>query len=253
MDDTRVVNAIVLRTVNYRDYDRMLTLFTREEGMLSAAARGAHRQRSPLAAASTQFCTGEYLLLEKNGKYQVNNCMLDEAYYPLREDALRLAFASALTQVCEEIVQPAQPAPELYDTLLRALAHLAYAPSLPPENTALPFLLRAMVLSGHGAMLTRCAVCGGRIQDARFDELAGGVICARHADRPLPVITAADMAMLRACVQGAFAPVAGNAARLFAIAAQFVRAQLERDFDALTFAQRLGAPEPFNVIPPDGN
>ena len=57
MDDTRVVNAIVLRAVNYRDYDRMLTLFTREEGLLSAAARGAHRQKSPLAAASTQSAT----------------------------------------------------------------------------------------------------------------------------------------------------------------------------------------------------
>lgn len=253
MDDTRVVNAIVLRAVNYRDYDRMLTLFTREEGLLSAAARGAHRQKSPLAAASTQFCTGEYLLLEKNGRLQVKNCMLDEAFYPLRQDALRLAFASALAQVCQEIVQPAQPAPELYDTLLRALAHLAYDAAFPPENTALPFLLRAMVLSGHGALLTRCAVCGGRIQDARFDELAGGVVCARHANRPMPVITAGDMAMLRACVQGEFAPVAGDAARLFSIAAQFVRAQLERDFDALSFAQRLGGGPAFNGISLDGN
>ena len=67
------------------------------------------------------------------------------------------------------------------------------------------------------------------------------------------VITAADMAMLRACVQGEFAPVPGDATRLFAIAAQFVRAQLERDFDALTFAQRLSDPNAFNMIPQNGN
>ena len=104
MAESKIINAIVLRAVNYRDFDRMLTLFSREEGKVSAGARGAHRQKSALSAASTQFCTGEYVLDEKNGKYTVKNCMLDEAYYPLREDAQRFAYAAALTQVCEEIV-----------------------------------------------------------------------------------------------------------------------------------------------------
>lgn len=239
MAENRIVNAIVLRTVNYRDFDRMLTLFSREEGKLSAAARGAHRQKSPLAAASTQFCTGEYVLEEKNGKLQVKTCMLDEAYYPLREDARKLAYAAAMVQICEEIVQPEQPAPELYDMLLRALAYLAYDPEHDAVNTVLPFLMRAMALSGHGVMLARCAVCGGRIEDARFDEQAGGVICARHAERMLPVITAEDMAQLRRCAAGEFAPAEGDAARLCAIIGQFVRVQLERDFEALSFAEKL--------------
>ena len=51
MPERRIVNAIVLRSVNYRDFDRILTLFSREEGKISAAARGAHRAKSPLAAA----------------------------------------------------------------------------------------------------------------------------------------------------------------------------------------------------------
>ena len=194
MAENKIVNGVVLRTVNYRDFDRMLTLFTREEGRLSACARGAHRQKSPLSAASTLFCTGEYVLDEKNGRFFVKSCMLDAAYYPLRENPARLAYASALVQVCEEIVQPGQPMPELYDMLLRALAYLAYDAQTPCENIVLPFLMRAMVLSGHGVMLTRCAVCGGRIRDARFDPRAGGVICAAHAFVPLPVITAGDMA-----------------------------------------------------------
>ena len=240
MAEAKIVNAIVLRAVNYRDFDRMLTLFTREEGKISAGARGAHRQKSALAAASTQFCTGEYVLDEKNGKFTVKTCMLDEAFYPLREDARRLAYAAALMQVCEEIVQPGEPNTALYDTLLRALAYLSYDHEHDATNIVLPFLLRAMVLSGHGVMLTRCAACGGRIEDARFDEMAGGVICARHANRVLPVITAEDMAMLRAGVRGEYLPVEGDAARMCAVIGQFVRAQLERDFEALTFAENLG-------------
>ena len=144
MAENKIVNGVVLRTVNYRDFDRMLTLFTREEGRLSACARGAHRQKSPLSAASTLFCTGEYVLEEKNGRFFVKSCMLDAAYYPLREDPKRLAYASALVQVCEEIVQPGQPMPELYDMLLRALAYLAYDAQTPCENIVLPFLMRGL-------------------------------------------------------------------------------------------------------------
>ena len=138
-------------------------------------------------------------------------------------------------------MQPNQPNPDLYDAFLRALAYLAFDRERDCTNAVLPFLLRAMAFSGHAAMLTRCAACGGRIVDARWDSLAGGVVCARHADRDLPVITASDMAVLRACVQGPFAPAQGDVRRLCRIAGDFVRAQLERDFDALTLAESLDA------------
>jgi DNA repair protein RecO (recombination protein O) len=239
MAETKIVNAIVLRAVNYRDFDRMLTLFTREEGKLSACARGAHRIKSPLAAASTPFCTGEYALEEKNGKYLVKSCLLDAAFYPLREDARRLSYAVAFCQICEEIVQVGESNAPLYDTLLRALTYLSFDTDHDPTQTALPFLLRAMALSGHAAMLTRCAACGGRIEDARFDPLAGGVVCARHASRPLPVITGEDMAALRSASAGAFVPSDGDAKRLCQLMGAFVRAQMERDFEALTFAEQL--------------
>ena len=131
----------MLRTVNYRDYDRMLTLFTREEGMLSAAARGAHRQKSPLAAASTQFCTGEYLLLEKNGKYQVKNCMLDEAYYPLREDALRpITVSLYFLDPTSGALRAEKRALALYEGQTRVNA-LLEALAQGPESDALAALL----------------------------------------------------------------------------------------------------------------
>ena len=239
MGERRIVNAIVLRTANYRDNDVILTLFSREQGKLSAAARGAHRARSPLFAAAALFCAGEYDLEEKNGKFSVKSFLPDESFYPLREDARRLSYAAAFAQIAEEIVQPNQPNPDLYDLLLRALAYLAFDEAHEPANVALPFFLRAMAFAGHAPLLTRCAACGGRIVDARFDALAGGVVCARHESRPLPVITGEDMAMLRACLTGPFAPVSGRAQRLCRIAAGFVRAQLERDFDALRLAEDL--------------
>ena len=56
------VNGIVTRYANYRDNDRILTLFTRERGLISAAARGCRRPKSPLLPASELFVSGEFVL-----------------------------------------------------------------------------------------------------------------------------------------------------------------------------------------------
>ena len=239
MPGTKIVNAIVLRSVAYRDFDRMLTLFSREEGAVSACARGAHKPNSPLSAAATQFCTGEYVLEERNGRYNVKSCMLDGAFYPLREEPRALSYAAALTQVCEEIVQAGDPNEELYDMLLRALTYLSFDREHDATNIVFPFFMRAMVLSGHGVMLTRCASCGGRIVDARFDDMAGGVVCARHQNRNLPVITGEDMKQMQDAVKGEYRPSEGDVKRLCRILGIFVRTQLERDFTALTFAENM--------------
>ena len=52
-------DALVLRTADYGEYDRMLTLFTLQKGKLSAAAKGVRRAGAKLRfafrAASTHF------------------------------------------------------------------------------------------------------------------------------------------------------------------------------------------------------
>ena len=53
-----VTNAVVLRRADYRENDRMLTLFSPTLGRVDALCRGCRRQKSPLMAASEVFCAG---------------------------------------------------------------------------------------------------------------------------------------------------------------------------------------------------
>ena len=54
--------AIVLRAVNYRDSDRMLTLFSPVFGRIEAKARGCRKPKARLLAASEPFALWEYTL-----------------------------------------------------------------------------------------------------------------------------------------------------------------------------------------------
>ena len=243
MAETLIVNAIVLRSVNYRDFDRMVTLFSLEHGKIAVGARGAHRQKSAFAAATTQFCTGQYALEEKNGKYSMRSFLADEAFYALREQPDRLSFAMGMAALCEELVQPMQPNEMLYALLLQALTYLCYDGGVKPENIAVPFLMRAMRICGHEVMLSRCATCGGRIVDARFDAAAGGAVCALHASPMCPVLTREDADAMLKADKGEFAPAAGGMAKPFYLLLAFVTAQLEREFAPFEMALQLSSPD----------
>lgn len=52
--------AIVLRYANYRDNDRMLTLFSPTKGRIEALARGCRKPRSPILNASELFALGDF-------------------------------------------------------------------------------------------------------------------------------------------------------------------------------------------------
>lgn len=169
--------AIVLRHAQYRDADRMLTLFSPELGRLEAKAAGCLKPKSHLTAASEVFAVGEYLLLQRGGRNTVTGFALEESYYPLRADYDRLRHGAYLLQLTEAVVQPEQPNPELFLLLRAALAHLAYGDT-PAEAVTACFLMSFAGLLGLSPMLSACVRCGQtRARQWRLDDLAGGLVC----------------------------------------------------------------------------
>ena len=75
--------AIVLRCVNYRDNDRMLTLFSPTQGRIEALARGCRKPRSPILNASEMFALGDFELYQKGAHLTVISANLIETFYPV--------------------------------------------------------------------------------------------------------------------------------------------------------------------------
>ncbi len=232
------LNAIVLQSVNYRDHDRMLTLFTREQGRVEASARGAHKTGSRYMAASTQFAMGEYLLRESGGRYTLAGCTLDSAHYAIRETPTRLACAALLARLCLETVQEGEPNEPLFLTLLQALAYLENGYE-DLKGLAAGFLLRFLHLNGQGVVLDRCVQCGGPLKDARFDYMKGGLACAEHATPGSLPATREQVFALRRALQGdRFRPVESVPGCYEALRG-FTEYQLDRRFSAFDYFENL--------------
>ena len=190
-------NAIVVRRADYRENDRMITLFSPTLGRVDALCRGCRRQKSPLMAASELFCAGEYVLYQTSERATVVSCQVTDTYYALRSDYEKLSHGMYMLELCSAAIQPAQENERLFMLLLRSLAHLCYGDMRPRRVTAV-FLMGLSSLLGFRPQVGRCAKCSTPILQTRVgDDVIIGSFSPEHGGVLCPGCSAGERCRLR--------------------------------------------------------
>lgn len=172
------VNAIVLRSADYRDNDKVLSLFSLEEGVLSAGIKGVKKSGARLRFAAQPLSLNEYVLAEKGGRHTVIGASGIDSFYDLRTDIRRFYAAAAAAEFClaflpEGIVSPAQ-----FFATADLLKGLCYGKD-DPGAAAAKYLAEGLAAAGYAMELGDCGRCGGEIGDrVFFDFDAGAGVCA---------------------------------------------------------------------------
>lgn len=235
------VNGIVTRYANYRDNDRMLTILTDEQGLISAAARGCRKQNSPLLGASELFVYGEFVIFERQGRSTVDSCDVRESFYPLRQDMDRFSAGMHMLELANCCAGQGQRGGDLMRLLYYSLSYLAYT-AQNPLDAALCCTIKSLSLVGYTPSLTNCAACGRdvrRLGEIRFDAEAGGAVCARCAGQgaeeisPLALEAARRMILLSGEDVKKVALPQGVRRELRAALGAYARSIMERPFKAL--------------------
>ena len=176
-----LTEGIVTRYTNYRDYDRILSVFTINHGRIDATARACRKANSKLLPSAQPFVFGEYELIQRNGFYTVHACDIRETFYPLRENYMRFAYASAMLQLAHNAVQMEEPNRDLFFLLYHALSYICYT-DMNPKDLFCCYLVRYLASIGFAPTIVTCAKCGKDLRtDSRlfFSEREGGAVCSR--------------------------------------------------------------------------
>ncbi len=189
--------CIVLKTADYRDSDKMLTLFAREEGLVSALARGAKNLKNPLAAASQPFCCGIFSFSGKNGKLYVSQCEIKKEFFSLGKDFERYAAACAMVEAAERILAHAgaEEFSRLFVLLANCLASLENG--LMARFVLAFFFVQVSDILGVRPATSVCAVCGKPLRDAGFfcaEE--GGAVCRECVPGKAKPVRPGDLRMI---------------------------------------------------------
>lgn len=189
MTDVYTVEAIVLRTDDFGDANRVVTLFTKEFGKVEANAYGCRRSRSPLSGAMQMFNHISATLARGAKVDTIRDADIVNFYDALTTDLERLAYASLLFEIVNRMTLPRQSEIETFDLLKNSL------PALSKRNPRIAALIGAcqfMESSGVQLSFSRCVHCGTDIHgDAAISLLDGGAVCMDCVDaaqdaRPYP-------------------------------------------------------------------
>lgn len=241
--------GIVVKEVSIGEADKIITIFSRNRGRISALAKGGKRPKSKLSAGSQLMCYGEYLLYSGKELYSVNSCEVIEPFYEIRNDMVKLTYAAHFMDIVMEIVQENQPSPKLLQLLLNSL-HMLAKTEKSPELVSRVFELRALATAGYAPHVGNCMVCGHEAEKAyAFSFSKCGFICDSEkcssvdgfapelsigASRAIQHIICARMDELFSF--GLSPEVLEELGR---VTRRYLKEQLERDFTKLDFLKSI--------------
>lgn len=242
-------NALVLREVNYKESDKILTLLTEQEGKLTVSARGCRKKDSPIAAACQLLAWGEFTLYEFRDMWSVKETASERLFDGVRADLEKLALASYFAEVAEALAEEGQADPGLLAVTLNCL-HALDKLNCPLPQVKAAFEWRSMALAGYEPQIGGCGVCGrDQPREPRIHLGEGTLHCAPCRDKlgegvSMP-LTPAALAALRHIVWGprrrllSFRLDAEGLSKLSDASEAYLMTRLERGFRTLDFYKRI--------------
>ena len=175
--------AVVLRTHDLAEADRIVTLLTRRHGKVRAVAKGVRRTSSKFGARLEPFSQVDLQLVEGRSLHIVAQAMTREPFgEALIGDYGVWTTGQVMLETADKlVVEDHEPAVQQYLLLVGALRALAAGTTdgpRPPRVVLDSYLVRSLAIAGYAPTLTHCARCGVETGDY-FSPASGGVVCAR--------------------------------------------------------------------------
>ncbi|CAM3117166.1 DNA repair protein RecO [Filibacter tadaridae] len=189
--------GIVLRSIPYGETNKIVTLFTREAGKLTAMARGAKKPASRLAAITQQFTHGSFLIRKGKGMGTLEQGEQLDSMRFIREDLEATAYASYIVELIDRLSDDNERVGGVYGLLHDALH--AINEQYDPEAIALFVEWKMLPVAGIHPIVHQCANCGATEGEFAFSFKEIGFLCHRcfHVDRYLIRITPNQLKLIR--------------------------------------------------------
>lgn len=191
------VEAVVLRHSDWGEADRLLLLYSREQGRLRAIVKGARKITSRKAGHLEPFTRVQLQLARGRDLWIVTQAETVEAYLTVRAELTRTGYAAYALELLDRFsYEEESPNPAVYRLLSETLERLGAETD--PQLAVRYYEIRLLDFLGFRPHLFECANCGAQIEpeDQYFSAEAGGVLCPRCGNG-LPNARAVKMETLK--------------------------------------------------------
>jgi len=173
------VQAVVMHRKDWGEADRLVRLFSREQGKLQAIAKGVRKLHSRKAGHLEPFTRVSLQLARARDIPIITQAEALDLYMPLREDLLLTTYTSYVIEILDRFTYEEGENRFIYNLLVDTLDRLGKL--YEPELVVRYYEMRLLDYVGFRPQLFDCVECGEQIQptDQYFSAAQGGVLCPR--------------------------------------------------------------------------
>lgn len=142
------VNGIVLSSTAYSEYDRRITLLTKELGKITAFVRGVRRANSQLHGVTEPFAFGTFYLFGGRSAYSLARAEISDYFRNAREDLEKSCYGSYFMELAAYYGRENLDASAMLNLLYVTMKALE-KPTLPDDLVRYVYEIRLMVINGE--------------------------------------------------------------------------------------------------------
>jgi DNA repair protein RecO (recombination protein O) len=174
----RKAEAIVLKSLDFRETSRIVTFFTKEQGKVKGILKGVRKDPKKFGSSVDKFSTNTIVYYHHRNAdlHLVGQCDLTDYFFPIRKDLKKTMAASYVLELVDAIMPPEEPNEDVYRLMMNFLTSLQTEPDV--TKLVHIFQIKILLLSGFRPHLDSCMECHRKIKGkAKFSAMMGGLIC----------------------------------------------------------------------------
>jgi len=175
--------AVVLKSENWRETSKILTLFSQRFGKIKVIAKGARDPKSRLAGNLELFSQISIVFYKKENTdlHLLSQVDLMQPLPKIQNDLKRFSYASAVAELLNKLTESEEVHPGLFSLSWETLQNLEDAPVDKLDNYLWSYALKLASALGYRPKLQACIECNKKEslsgEQLFFSPEQGGMIC----------------------------------------------------------------------------
>ena len=171
------VKGVVIASKDFKEKDRLITLYTLEQGKMSCMMRGVRGEKAKLKAAKEVFSFGEYIIENTKGMNIITQVEVIDSFFELTRDLDKFYEGCALVDIVGKISSE-ESDPRLFIELVKCLKTLCYE-NVHKLYVLDKFLIRVFESLGYSFITDKCSSCKAKLTGKKYFNLdIGEFVCA---------------------------------------------------------------------------
>lgn len=234
--------GLVIKEMNVGESDRLVTLFTRDYGIVKAFATGAKSIKSKKGAATSLLTYSNFTFQKRKETLRITEASPIAVFWQVGNDIDIVALSQYFCELANTFGENGTPNTEMLRLILNSLHFLCKEKRYPPLIKAITEL-RISVLSGYSPNLIACDECGKFEDDIMYFDVVSGTLCCIECNKENSgfMIDSSILSAMRHIVYSEFSKLYSfdlgetNADRLSDITSYYLSRQSDQQFSTLEF------------------